>query len=178
MSNICMCFSYCFRIKSSWEFVVESRQVWKIYNCMFSIVVMLSYNKHFQYCMNTWGTKSVLSVIFCPSNYHMDLCYESRLTGQPERQTAVLPSGNFNFGHCVQSFQPNFFIHAMPIGTIDFCCLIALSPALTLAGDYLVSAKQTSWLHFLTHFSTIRMKFYMVLKQFKFNIMILFLNEI
>ena len=33
---------------------------------------------------------------------------------------AVLHDKNFNFGHYMQTFQPNVFISAMLIGTIDF----------------------------------------------------------
>ena len=37
---------------------------------------------------------------------------------------------------------------------------------------------KTSWLHFLTHFQLIRIKFGMECKQFKLNILILFLSKI
>ena len=61
---------------------------------------------------------------------HMDVCNESRVSGQP----AVLRCKNFKIGHYMQNNQPNFFIPAMLIGTVHFYHLIPLSLTLTLPG--------------------------------------------
>ena len=53
-------------------------------------------------------------------------------------------------------FNHFFFIPAMLIGTIDFHHFIPLLLTLTALAGHKVSAKQTSWLHFLAHFPTDR----------------------
>ena len=55
----------------------------------------------------------------------------------------VLCGKNFNVGHYAQFFQPNVFIPAMLIDTIDFCHPIPLSLTLTMAGGHKVIAKQS-----------------------------------
>ena len=55
----------------------------------------------------------------------------------------------FNVGHFMQTVQPNVFIPAMLLGTIDFYHCIPLSLTLTLAEHHKVSAKQ----NLLTSFS-------------------------
>ena len=55
---------------------------------------------------------------------------------------AILSGRNFNIGHYTQTFQPNFFIPAMLIGTTDFYHIILLSVTLTLAWGCKVSTKQ------------------------------------
>ena len=63
------------------------------------------------------------------------------------------------------------------MGTIDFYCFIPLSLTVTLAGRHKVSAKQNLLASFIhTLFKLIRMKFDMVLEQFKLNILILVLT--
>ena len=42
----------------------------------------------------------------------------------------------------MENFQPNLFMPAMLVGTIDFYHLIPLPVTLTLAGDHKASTKQ------------------------------------
>ena len=49
---------------------------------------------------------------------------------------------NFYVGHYTQTFEPNLFIPAMLIGTVDFYHFIRLSLTLTLPRVRKVSAKQ------------------------------------
>ena len=53
---------------------------------------------------------------FDPYEQHMDLCNELCSAGQP----AILHGENFNVGHYTQTFQPNLFIRAILIDTIEF----------------------------------------------------------
>ena len=64
-------------------------------------------------------------------------CSSVRLAGRP----AVLRGKNFNAGHYTQTVQPNCFIPAMLIGTIDFYHFMPFSLTLTLPGGNKVSAK-------------------------------------
>ena len=73
-------------------------------------------------------------LVFDPHEYYMDLCNESWLTGRFAWQ-------NFNIGHYMQTVQPNLFIPAMLIGTIDFYNVMLLSLTLTVPGSHNVSAK-------------------------------------
>ena len=74
---------------------------------------------------------------------------------------------------------PGLFIPAMLIGTINFYHFIPLSLTLPFAGDHKVSTKQNLLASIFSHiFQLTKMKFDMVLKQFKLNILILSLNEI
>ena len=66
----------------------------------------------------------------------------------------------------------------MLIGTINFFHFIPLSVTLAFAWGHEVNQTKTCYLHFLAHFELIRMKSGMVLKQFKLEILILFLSEI
>ena len=73
----------------------------------------------------------------------MALCNESCSSGQ----LAVLRGKNFNVIHYTQTFQPNVFIPAQLIGTIDFYHFMPLS--LTLSqGGHKVSAKQNLFASF------------------------------
>ena len=54
----------------------------------------------------------------------------------------ILPAKNFNFEYYTQTVQPNSFIPAMLIGTIDFYHFILLSLTLTLDGGHKIDAKQ------------------------------------
>ena len=53
---------------------------------------------------------------------------------------AIFHDKNFSIGHYRQSFQPNLFMIATSIGTIDFQCSVPLSMTLSLAGGHKVSA--------------------------------------
>ena len=53
-----------------------------------------------------------------------------------------------NIGHYGQTCQPNSFIPAMFVGTIDSCHFISLSMTLTLAGGHKVSTKQNLFASF------------------------------
>ena len=55
---------------------------------------------------------------------------------------AILGCKNFYIGLNMQSFQSNFVIHIMLIGTIDFCHFIPFSMSLTRAQGHKVSPKQ------------------------------------
>ena len=78
----------------------------------------------------------------------------------------------FNIGHYTQALQPVFFFYIY-IPALYYSFFLApfyTSLTLTLVGDHVVSAKQTSWLHFLTDLlQLIRMKFKVLLKQLKLN---------
>ena len=93
-------------------------------------------------------------------------------------QLSFMHGKNFNIGQYSQSFQPMFFIPAMLIGTIDFYHFIPLSVTLIMAEVHKVSSKQ-DLLALFTHtfFQQNGMKFGMVMKQFKLNILWLLLNE-
>ena len=55
----------------------------------------------------------------------MDLCNQSCLSGQPLSVRSFLSRGNnFNVGHYALTFQPNSFIPAVLIGTLDLCHLL------------------------------------------------------
>ena len=68
------------------------------------------------------------------------------------------------------NFEPNFFILAMIIGSIDFHHFMSFSVTLTLAVVRSVE-NEIFWLHFLSHFQLNGTKFVVVLKQFKLNIL-------
>ena len=76
----------------------------------------------------------------------------------------------------MQSFQQNIFIFVMLIGTIDFYHFMPLS--VTLTGGHKVSAKQNILASFSSTLQLIRVKFDIVLKQFKLNNLILLFSEI
>ena len=57
----------------------------------------------------------IIIIIIDPHEFYMDLCNESCSSGWP----TVLSGKIFNVGHYRQTIQPNFFIPAMLIGTID-----------------------------------------------------------
>ena len=67
---------------------------------------------------------------------------------------AILLGKNFIVVHYMQTVQPNFFIPAILIGTIDFYHFIPISLTMTLPRGYKVSANKTFWLHFPPHCSS------------------------
>ena len=83
-----------------------------------------------------------------------------------------------------KTFQPKVFIPDMHIGTIDFHHFIPLWQILMLTGVHKVSTKQNLLASFFFlsfsffFFALIRMKFDMVLKQLKLNILRLLSSEI
>ena len=83
----------------------------------------------------------------------------------------VLRDKNFNTGHYMQNFLPNFFIRAMLLGTIDFCHFIPL--LLTLNLPWFTKSAQSKPIGFIfSHtFHLMRMKFDMAMKQFKLSIL-------
>ena len=83
---------------------------------------------------------------------------------QPAGGCAVLCGKNLSVEHYIQTFQPNVFLPAMLIGTIDFYHFIPHSVTLTLTGGHKVSTKLSCWLHFLTHFSTHQHRFDLMLE--------------
>ena len=108
---------------------------------------------------------------------HMDLCNESCSagTGHP----SVLCGKNLNVGHYLQNVQPKFYIAAMLLGTIwllPFCTTFTdLDIAWGSQGQH--KAKPAGFI-FSQTFPLIRMKFDMMMKQFKLNILRLLLREI
>ena len=66
---------------------------------------------------------------------------------------------------------------AILIGPIYFYHFRSLSVTLNSEGGHKVSGMQTYWRHFLTHFSFNQDEFGMMLKQIKWNILILFFSE-
>ena len=111
-----------------------------------------------------WHSKNLIH--FDPYEYHMDLGDKLCLSSMVK---------TFNVGHYMQTFQPIFFTPAMLIGTIDLYHFIPLLLTLALPGQ--CKAKPLGFI-FSHTFHLIRMKFDLLLKQFKLNIQILFLSEI
>ena len=66
--------------------------------------------------------------LFYPYEYHINLCSESCLSGQPSCMAKTLTLA------ITHKLFNQIFISAMLIGTIDFCHFIPLSLILTLAG--------------------------------------------
>ena len=73
-------------------------------------------------------------------------CWASRRT--------ILHGKDFTTGHYTQTAEPNVFIPAMLMGTIDFYHLVLLSLTLTLPGVTRPALSKTYLLHFLAHFSS------------------------
>ena len=93
--------------------------------------------------------------------------------GQPSCVTKTLTLDNTR-----KLFSQNVSILAKLIDTINFYHLIPLSVTLALAASHKVSAKQNLVASFsCIRFQLIRLKFGVVLKQFKLNILKLGLNE-
>ena len=81
--------------------------------------------------------------VFDPYKYHMDICNELCSSGwQVGRWSCV--GKTLAIRHYTQTVKPNFFIHAMLIGIIDFFCFrsLSLTLTLTLPGGHMVSTKQ------------------------------------
>ena len=76
------------------------------------------------------------------------------------------------------NFSTKFFHTVHAICTIDFCCFMALSVSLTLAGVTKSAQSKPLGFIFSRIFQLINMKFEMMLKQFKLNNLILLWNEI
>ena len=70
----------------------------------------------------------------------------------------------FNVGFYGHTFEPDYFIPALPIGFIDLYHFIPPPVILTLAQGHKVKGKQTCWHQFHTHFSTDDDEFDVVLK--------------
>ena len=80
----------------------------------------------------------------------------------------------------MQTVHPDFVIPAMLIGTFDFYYFIPLSLTLTLYEGRKVSTKQNLFIGYIfSHtFHLIRLKFDVVMKQFKLNKRRLLFNKI
>ena len=90
---------------------------------------------------------------------------------------SILRGRNFKFGHYSQNVQPNSLIPTMLTGTIDFDHFISLSVTLTLAVGQNVSTNLSASFSYKLFYLT-RMKFNMVMNQFKLNILQLLVSEI
>ena len=66
------------------------------------------------------------------------------MSHQTASQMSIVHGKNFNTGHYAQSFQPISFTPAMLVGTYNFDHFIPLSVTLALAGDHMVSTKQST----------------------------------
>ena len=113
------------------------------------------------------------SNFFDPHESQMDLCNELCSPILSDKQL---------LHWTLQTVQPNFFVPAMLLGTIDFYHFIPLSLvpfytafSLTLPGGHMVSR---CCLLFSHTFHLIRMKFDVVMMQFKLNILRLLLSKI
>ena len=73
----------------------------------------------------------------------MDLNNESFLSGSQSGWPIIWHGKNCDVGHYLQTFQPDFFIPAMLIGTYDFYHSITLPVPLSLAWGHKVNKKQT-----------------------------------
>ena len=107
-----------------------------------------------------------LSLSLSPSPYdcHMDLCNESYSYVRPSCVAKTL------------TLNITCQVSAMLIGTTDFYHFMPLSLTMTLPGVHKVSAKQKSICFIFSHtFHLIKMKFDVVMTQFKTNILRLFL---
>ena len=111
------------------------------------------------------------SIPFDPYECYLDLCNQSCSCGQPAVYLAWQ-----KLGHCAQTFQPNFFHTCY---AYRFYHSILLSLTLTLAGGHRTSNKSKLLGFIFSHtFQLISIKFCMVLKQCKSNMLILLLSEI
>ena len=80
-------------------------------------------------------TKDKLSLrVFDPYEYHKDIRNESCSSGPLSCMAKI--------GHHTQTFQPNFFIPAQLLGTIDFYHVILLSLTMIVPGGHKVSVNQ------------------------------------
>ena len=105
----------------------------------------------------------------------MNICTELCSSGW----SAILRGKNFSIGHRTQTFQQNFVRLAMHMGTTDFYYFIPLSKTYTLAEGHKISTKTKLTDFTFSHtFRLVRMKFTMVQKQLKLNILVLFLSQI
>ena len=103
---------------------------------------------------------SIIRILFCLSMSIIFLCNESCSAGW----LAVLHGKNFNVGHYTQTIQPNVFIPAIPIGTVDFYQFIPLSLILTLNGGHKDQRKETPLGFIFSHtFHLIRINFDVVM---------------
>ena len=107
--------------------------------------------------------------------YHVDLCNESYSDRQPDLGPAALYGKNFIVGpYKMPTAQPIFFIPTMLISTIDLTFLYHFYwpwPSLKVTRS---AKSKTYWLDFHLYFSSDRMKFDVVMTQFKLNILKLF----
>ena len=118
------------------------------------------------------------SRLLYPYDKHMDLSgvlfvcqagWQARLV--------ILCGKTFSIEQYMQTF-PTIFIPARLVGTIDLYHLIPLTMTVNLAGVTRSEQSLLAPIHFWHTFQVVRMKFGMVLKQFKLNILMLFLSEI
>ena len=75
---------------------------------------------------------------------------------------SVLHGINFKAGQYVQILQPNLLLTVMLPGTIDLYHFILLSVTFTLVVVTRLVENKTNWLHFLSHFQLVRLKFIVV----------------
>ena len=85
----------------------------------------------------------------------------------------------FNVGHYMPTVQPNYIVPAMLIGTINFYHFILFSLTLTMPGGSQGQRKVKLTGFIFSHtIHLIRMKFDIVIKQLKLNILRLLLSKI
>ena len=96
----------------------------------------------------------------------------------PAVQLVICLGKHLNIGHYLQTVLPNVFMPAMLRGTIDFYDFVPLSMTWVLPGGHMISAKETLLASFSRTFHLSRMKFDVVMKQLKLNIVRLLLRKV
>ena len=114
-------------------------------------------------------------MLFDPYEYHMDICNDSCLSVQP----AILRGKNLTLDITCKLFDQVFFLTAMPISTISFYHFILLSLTLTLPFSSQGQCKAEPIGFIFSHtFHLSRVKFDVVMKPFKLNILRFLLGKI
>ena len=185
-------FTLCFEIEShtqKWRSTAEAMKTffhWSLDDLLKILRYILDFVPPYSPSLPTLAKFSVyfalciVNLFFYPYECHMDLCTESCLSSWPASQPAFLYDKNLNIGHYMQTVLPDLFhaSHAyrqhwlLPFYTTftDLDC------ALVSQGQH--TAKSIRFIFFFVHtFHLIRMKFDVVMKQFKLNILRLFLSN-
>ena len=82
---------------------------------------------------------SPVGMLFLIHISNMDLCNQGCCLSRWQAVRLSCVAKTCKVEHCVPSFQPNLFIHAILISTVDVYHFMSRSVTLTLAGGYNVS---------------------------------------
>ena len=154
MSFVCLSVCLSFKVTGVHENYICFERTWYIIGCSAVLVF--------------WAIW-----ILYGSEYCVDQCNKSCLSIR-----LVLCCKKCSVWHYMQTVRPIFFTPAMLIGITDIYHFILFSLTLTLLGCHKISVKQTYWLHISHTLHLIRMKFGVVVKQFKLNKLRLLLSKI